>query len=352
MLEYLKPKSYYEDLYDKLTVEECKSLEKRLVKSFNENVERYKGEKDKKEYLRVTSLTINLSFYFIKGERWEKKEKIIKEWISRDEVKQNKLDNTALIMDVWCLECDKEMKIFSKDLYDNNENNLRVLFMYECSDCKSRKAYYDDSEEYKSKDTYCLKCNSIMQEESKRMKNKIVHKYNCQCGYSYKDELDLTIKKENVEWRKYRLKYCLTQKQGEEYEQGKVRMEQLDELMKEYEERDKNKHLYDAVKKINILNIVELKNTLNKKITINGYSDLDKNVIVGFTVQDNKDDRNEYQSKKELKRTINETLGKTNWRLMSDGINYRLGVLSGKLKGIEGEEDLLLLIKVRKKLSN
>jgi len=50
MLEYLKPKSYYEDLYDKLTVEECKSLEKRLVKSFNENVERYKGEKDKKEY--------------------------------------------------------------------------------------------------------------------------------------------------------------------------------------------------------------------------------------------------------------------------------------------------------------
>jgi len=33
---------------------------------------------------------------------------------------------------------------------------------------------------------------------------------------------------------------------------------------------------------------------------------------------------------------------------MSDGISYRLGILSGSLKGFENEEDLVTLVKSRK----
>ncbi|MDD4111034.1 MAG: hypothetical protein PHS54_05770, partial [Clostridia bacterium] len=45
----------------------------------------------------------------------------------------------------------------------------------------------------------------------------------------------------------------------------------------------------------------------------------------------------------DLKKLLNNSLKKTNWRLMSDGVNYRLGFLSGRLKGYEGEEDILKL---------
>lgn len=33
---------------------------------------------------------------------------------------------------------------------------------------------------------------------------------------------------------------------------------------------------------------------------------------------------------------------------MSDGINYRLGILSGRLRGYENDEDLLKLVKITK----
>ena len=44
-----------------------------------------------------------------------------------------------------------------------------------------------------------------------------------------------------------------------------------------------------------------------------------------------------------LKKLIKEALADTNWRLMSDGIHYRLGYLSGNLKAYEQEEDLFEL---------
>lgn len=35
----------------------------------------------------------------------------------------------------------------------------------------------------------------------------------------------------------------------------------------------------------------------------------------------------------------------TNWRLMTDGISYRTGILTGRLRAYETEEDLLRLVK-------
>jgi len=55
--------------------------------------------------------------------------------------------------------------------------------------------------------------------------------------------------------------------------------------------------------------------------------------------------RQEYDSKNNLKKLIKKILEKTNWRLMSEGIDYRLGYLSGKLKGYENEEDLIKIVR-------
>ena len=73
--------------------------------------------------------------------------------------------------------------------------------------------------------------------------------------------------------------------------------------------------------------------------------DIDRYVIVPFTVKDAESSRAEADSTRKLHKTIKKTLENTNWRLMSEGVHYRLGYLSGKLKGYEQEEDLLQLVK-------
>jgi hypothetical protein len=50
-----------------------------------------------------------------------------------------------------------------------------------------------------------------------------------------------------------------------------------------------------------------------------------------------------------LEKVLNKALNGVNWKLMSDGISYRLGILSGSLKGFEAEEDLVELVKSRNK---
>ncbi|MGN6641206.1 MAG: hypothetical protein ACTHJ8_20005 [Mucilaginibacter sp.] len=52
-------------------------------------------------------------------------------------------------------------------------------------------------------------------------------------------------------------------------------------------------------------------------------------------------DRDEAKSSKGLKKTIETTLFNTNWRLMSPGIEYKLGFLNGQLKGFSLEENIL-----------
>jgi hypothetical protein len=45
-----------------------------------------------------------------------------------------------------------------------------------------------------------------------------------------------------------------------------------------------------------------------------------------------------------LKKLIQKALEDTNWRLMSEGISYRLGYLKGRLRAYESEEDLKKLV--------
>jgi len=61
---------------------------------------------------------------------------------------------------------------------------------------------------------------------------------------------------------------------------------------------------------------------------------------------DSKSDRKDYDSRKTLKKLVDSALEETNWRLMSDGISYRLGYLNGRVKAYESEEDLRKLVKI------
>lgn len=70
---------------------------------------------------------------------------------------------------------------------------------------------------------------------------------------------------------------------------------------------------------------------------------MDRYVVVPFTVRETKPKRRDRESIADLYTLLKTTLKETNWRAPKDKISYRLGFISGKLKGYESEEDLLKL---------
>jgi hypothetical protein len=133
--------------------------------------------------------------------------------------------------------------------------------------------------------------------------------------------------------------------------------EDMARLGKEMKEKQDNKHIYDAVKEMKKLKIAELIPLLSEPLEKAGYIEfnLDKpemgrDVYVGFSCLDSKSDREDYDSRKTLKKLVDKTLESTNWRLMSDGISYRLGYLNGRIRAYESEEDLKKLVMKSKSL--
>lgn len=97
--------------------------------------------------------------------------------------------------------------------------------------------------------------------------------------------------------------------------------------------------------------IAELIPLLSEPLEKEGYIEfhLDKpemgrDVYVGFSCLDSRSDRKDHDSRKTLKKLVDSALEDTNWRLMSDGISYRLGYLNGRLRAYEREEDLKKLV--------
>lgn len=103
-------------------------------------------------------------------------------------------------------------------------------------------------------------------------------------------------------------------------------------------------HIYDAVKEMKKPKIAELSAILAPALEKAGYiefnldkPEMGKDVFVGFNCLDGKSDRGDYDSEKTLKKTVEKALISTNWRLMSEGIHYRLGYLNGRLRAYERE---------------
>lgn len=358
--KYLKERSYYINLYDKLTVEDCLRVEESFNQTGKEKLKEVEGKEDYNEYARITNASKEIGLIFLTGQWWEKKSATIDKWMDRDKRMDEKVENAELDKRVNCLICSREMDLISKDLMGEiKEDDDRILFMYECPTCHKRRAFYNNGEEYQPKKHFCPKCNSELPEKSDRVKNKIITKYFCSCGYEQSDELDLSSKKEDDSWLKHRDRFCLAQDKGQDYLKQKHNLEQVMKFIKEQQEKEKNKDLYDKLAKLEKLNIAGLKSKLNKAMEGQNYSNLElsqpemgKDLIISFTVQDDRADRGDYDSRQNLKKLINSALDNTNWRLMSEGLSYRLGILSGRLRGYEREEDLLNLVKYYDKEEN
>jgi len=358
MCTQLKDEIYYSNLYDRLTVDECRRLEKSGISEDFAEIKDKKSKKDKiKKEFEVT-VVLPILLYFKIGERYAKKSAKILGWMDLDRVRDEKLANAVSPQGVHCLSCSTLMEETMRDLLTGvEEKDERILFMFECSACGKRRGIYEDGKEFRYEPEPCSECRSARTHKYSRKDNVITTTYTClACGKKEVDVWDMNEKKKSEKpdpnFAKDRVRFCMSEEEGKKYIDGRIRLEHVAKLFKEEKEREQNKDLYDAVAKIKKLTIVELEKLLTPILKKTGYiklelsnPEIDRDVIVPFTIRDSKSGRESLASEYNLKRLIKKILQNTNWRLMSNGVNYRLGILTGRLRGYENEEDLLKLIK-------
>jgi hypothetical protein len=360
-MQYIHEKQYYIDLYDLLTIRECLNWEKRINQK---DLPAFKGKKiHKKLQPPVKRLLTDLPLYYIKGENYINKQKRISEWMERDREKQDKYDNASEPLNIFCPSCGKNMHTTLKELYDFMNEPLRVLFFFECSTCNKRKGIFDNGEEFKPRETLCDKCGHPVKTSIEKRGKKTIWTTRCtKCDFKeieednfeeWKKQQDKERKEDDELLRKFRTKYCLSEKEGQEYVSQKVLMDHINKTMEESKRKEADP-AYQQVKLLKKMSVVELEKLLNKSLEKQRYTKLilDKPeigqfVIIPFTVQDVDSSRNEHDSTHELQRLIKNTLEKTNWRLMSEGASYRLGYVYGRLKGYEREEDMANLFRAK-----
>lgn len=362
-MQYLKEEQYYIDLYDLHTIEECLdwyfSLKEGMEKERGK-IKSLKPEEFDKEVHKGVSYTVNV----MKIQRYRHKADTIKDWMDRDRRIQEKYDNATPPSDIYCTECFSKTKVTSKDLLGSYEEKDKVMFMFACVKCNKRQALYEDGTEWIYTPPKCPKCSSPLDHDSKHTKNLLTTIYSCpKCSYKNQDVHD--FKKSDEKWRKkeardkkllseYRKDFCLDDDEGPKAVLNLDNIVRFVDEMKKNEVKEKDPD-YQKAKQLKSLKIGELKELLGQTIEKEGYQDLkfDKPemgqfVIIDFSVNDMKEDRQQYESQKTLKKLITTSLENTTWRLMSDGISYRLGILTGRLKAYEREEDLMKLVKPEK----
>ena len=356
---HLQDQKYYEDMYDRHTIEDGR----RGMTYYDDFYEKFKKKLPKNEKLDRPGNAIVLNVFYMQTvgngllHRYENRDQAISKMMDDDRAKDDQIASARLTEEPYCHHCSKQgLRIIDKSLLHrgkryNPDEPEEVLFMLKCSHCQKNSAFWGDGIAWKPKPTLCPKCNSEMNHKTTRTKAAFIFTYTCpSCGHSYKDRMDRTTKEEKPDpnYDKDKVYFCLLDKEFRDKLFSIRRdFEGMAQLGKELKEKEDNKEVYKAIDEMKKPKIAELSNILtpllNKAEFIEFSLDkpeIGKDVIVGFNCLDSKNERSDYDSEKTLKKTINKALSDTNWRLMSDGIHYRLGYLSGRLRAYEQEEDL------------
>lgn len=351
MIKYFKERSYYNDLYDRQTVDECRQWERICKKDDGKPIDLGEGELTKEGRANFLNGMFEFTVHFIKGESYIKKEETIKEWMSRDKTRDDFLENTKPPL-VKCKTCFREMNFESKHLWGKNDD--RILFLFACPNgCLPNGAVFENGEEWVREPDLCPKCKAEMTRTSEEKEEKITTTYKCSsCGHTIIDKFDALPKKKEIDpdFEKDRARFCLSMEEGLKFIQEKHNWEELDKIIKKEEEKKENKELYDKVDQIKKLSIPQFKEYVINLLKIEVYINLifekpemGPVVSLGFSIED-PTSQQEYDSRLKLSKILKKGLEETNWRLMSDGISYRLGVLTGRFRVYEKEEDLVKLL--------
>lgn len=313
--------------------------------------------KEEKE-CRIRYMVTVMILYSKAGDRASRRRETINDWIQRDTLRDEK---RAKIWEQYpentrkrCRKCGGLMKCFNKDFYDTSEQKDRILFMYEClnPDCKYREAEFEDGEIWKKEEPKCPNCNVLLKESQKRLKEKIRYYSKCpQCDFKDSWDLDLSNKakkktKADIDAEKLmerdKLRFCLSEKEGAEYRQSCDSMKRFHEIMAKEKEAEKVGESFQQIKLLEKIPFLEAQKRIKEKLKGKkflklkfGDPNMGRDVVFEFKIYEGDPTRSEYDAKKELKTLIGKALNKTNWKLMSEGISSRMGIFSGRIRGVE-----------------
>lgn len=363
--QYLKDYSYYNDLYDLLTINDCINSYWRL----RDGMEKHRGElKDvtDEEFNRDMNKMLNWHLYTVKGENYRRKKKSIDEWMERDKIQQDKYDNTPAPLGIFCSKCKVPMKSTLKQLDTPYEKPMKMMFCFECAECKKRKWIMEDGSEWEHDPPKCSKCGKKAKLTVKRKGRVITWTTTClTCGHKDVDVDDFDKSdrerkdkedKDKKLLEKYRAEMCFDDKKGQEYietmEALQVASVVHDEEMRKYDDPAVENAL-----KLKKTKIADIEKRLSKAVEKENFAkltfdkpEINEFVIVPFTVEDTDSSRSSRDSITQLEMVIKNTLDETNWRLPTGSIMYRMGYLQGRLKGYEREEDLIKLFGKKKEV--
>lgn len=115
-------------------------------------------------------------------------------------------------------------------------------------------------------------------------------------------------------------------------------------------EREEKKTVYDALEKIRRMKIKTVEKYLSEELGKRGYADfrlskpdISKDILTNFTMTDTSEDGNS-QNIKKARGVIDELLNDTNWTILPSSLECRLGIIRGRLRGIDSNDELLKLV--------
>lgn len=353
--QHLRDRSYYEDLYDRFTVEDCRWHE--------EWEPPQKEQKEGEEHLSPKQIQFFYTFandfhlFHLVGDRYLAREKTINEWMERDRERDTLIANARRPL-VRCQSCGRAMDYIDSHLHYGERNGRdSVEFFFGCKPCKKTIRVLEDGTVIPRKPILCSKCKKEVECSTRTEGEKIFFIETCKhCGHveeTIDEEKPPPTQEEIERFERDKKRFCLTPEQGQRYKYYLERTGKMETEKKEHEQNIEFDDKLADIKKLNIAGLEKRLRTATKKV---GFEDLhismppnERVVIIEFSVRDTQEERREQESTKALEKTINTLLEDTNWSLLSSGVMYRLGMLSGRIQGYETEDQLKELTKSRMK---
>lgn len=200
---FIKKKSYYEDIFDLLTIEEALRIKNDSPSSDNSYSDKFPTET-----IKAMRTTVNeLLLFFYLGERVKKKKLYLERVMSEDKEKQQFYDSKFEPNHVLCPYCESPVHLIDKTLDDFSSSQMQVIFMYECIGCKKRSCFFPDGKLKTFPPDECSNCksNDILEKSVQTpRKTTITSKCNS-CGHISETIYDLDeLEQSRAEREKYK----------------------------------------------------------------------------------------------------------------------------------------------------
>lgn len=353
-MSQLQPYSYYNDLYDKFTIKNCRKI-------ISDTIE-YEKSKDKPWERKVRSNIYELYVSFEVVDRALNKNKVIEKWMKSDKEKDDFISSTKPPK-LKCNFCSKQMDLddtsFMSWVWDEKD---RLLFIFQCNDCNKRRAIYNDWEEITPKKHLCPNCNTELNKKSDIKNDTLTINYFCdKCNYKESETVDLKVEnieeKEDNNYEEDRKRFCISEEEAyklknwiQDFYQWILDVMTWKDPVSIAKRKEQEK--FRSLENIKRFTITELEEYLSPILTEKWFinfslwkAEIDKEIHVYFTVIDKSDKNQKYSSRIRLRKIINEVISNTNWFFMNSWkLEEKLWIIQWRLKWVDNNEELLILI--------